>query len=151
MISFGSSIFGRTISKKSAIGTVLKKINLKKEGQVEQDKIQQNKDDNASQNTRSNFSDKDKTGLLNNRHFKIRDTLEDGNMSVRKLRGLKRDSDILFVAPPRPSFHSPNTEGDTFNYTLSNEDQNLFKVRRLIERASSFVPNISDFFFGLMY
>ena len=47
-------------------------------------------------------SNDDKTNLLSNRHFKIRDTQEDGNLSVRKLKGLKRDSEILFVAPPPP-------------------------------------------------
>ena len=47
-------------------------------------------------------SNDDKINQLSNRHFKIRDTQEDGNMSVRKLKGLKRDSEILFVAPPPP-------------------------------------------------
>ena len=96
--SIGSSIFGRTISKKSAIGTVLRKINIKKEA------LEQEKNDFAAEskakNNQSKLSFNDKTNLSTNGHFKIRDTQENGNMSVRKLKGLKRDSEILFVAPP---------------------------------------------------
>ena len=131
MISIGSSMFGRTISKKSAIGTVLRKINLRKESQ-EHEKIPQQlvpSDDSVSKSTGSNLSYNEKNNLLINGHFKIRDTLVNGNMSVRKLRGLKRDSEILFVAPPPLSLPPPTKEGASSNSTLNNEDQHLYRVR----------------------
>ena len=34
-------------------------------------------------------------------HFKIRDKEVDGTMTVRKLNGLRRDSEIIFVAPKK--------------------------------------------------
>ena len=79
----------------------MRKINIKKEA-MEQEKINDQCTESKAKVSSSISSNDDKTNLLSNRHFKIRDTQEDGNMSVRKLKGLKRDSEILFVAPPPP-------------------------------------------------
>ena len=98
MNSIGSSIFGRTISKKSAIGTVLRKINIKREAQQEQEKnMDQNttNQETVSKSNSNHSSFSDKSNSLVDRHFKIRDTQENGNLSIRKLKGLKRDSEIL--------------------------------------------------------
>lgn len=80
----------------------MRKINIKKEA-MEQEKINDQCTESKAKVSSSISSYDDKTNLLSDRHFKIRDTQEDGNMSVRKLKGLKRDSEILFVAPPPPS------------------------------------------------
>merc|ERR1711963_665535 len=117
--SIGSSLFGRTISKKSAIGTVLRKINIKKEA-MEQEKNNDQCIESKVRVSSSISSNDEKTNLLSNRHFKIRDTQEDGNMSVRKLKGLKRDSEILFVAPP-PS-NDPSSQDSLSSLTKCHQN-----------------------------
>ena len=94
MSSIGSSIFGRTISKKSAIGTVLRKINIKREAQEQEKNMDQTtiNPETISKSTSNHSSYSDKSNSLVDRHFKIRDTQENGNLSIRKLKGLKRDS-----------------------------------------------------------
>ena len=113
--SIGSSLFGRTISKKSAIGTVLRKINIKREAQEQEKNLEQimTSQETTLKSTSLTSSINDKSNLLVDRHFKIRDTQENGNLSVRKLKGLKRDSEILFVAPPAPSSTHPIDDIDT--------------------------------------
>ena len=119
IFSFGSSIFGRTISKKSAIGSVLRKINLKKENQ-ELEKRPNFGDDDEIRNCLTSI---DRNSILTNGHFKITDTEENGKMSIRKLKGLKRDSEVLFVAPPPPS-----SEGVESTSILYKEKHDLSRV-----------------------
>ena len=124
IFSFGSSIFGRTISKKSAIGSVLRKINLKKENQ-ELEKRSDFGDDDEIRNCSTSI---DRNSILTNGHFKITDTEENGQMSIRKLKGLKRDSEVLFVAPPPPPSSPPSTEGVESTSILYKEKHDLSRV-----------------------
>ena len=65
----------------------------------------------------------DRNSILTNGHFKITDTEENGKMSIRKLKGLKRDSEVLFVAPPPPS-----SEGVESTSILYKEKHDLSRV-----------------------
>lgn len=121
--SFGSSIFGRTISKKSAIGSVLRKINLKKENQELEKRPNFGDDDEIRNYSMST----DRNSILTNGHFKITDTEENGKMSIRKLKGLKRDSEVLFVAPPPPS-SPPSSEGVESTSILNKEKHDLSRA-----------------------
>jgi len=124
-------------SKKSAIATVLRKINIKKEA------LEQEKNDffaeSKTKTSQSKLSSNDKTNLSTNGHFKIRDTQENGNMSVRKLKGLKRDSEILFVAPPP----LPNDQtSENLSSNLSKCHQNMMDNHKSI---SSHTENLGMF------
>ena len=99
----------------------MRKINIKKEA-LEQEKNNDALAESKPKEISSNSVNNDKTSLLSNRHFKIRDTQENGNMSVRKLKGLKRDSEILFVAPPPPPDDPPLSDVTS---TLSKSHQNM--------------------------
>ena len=133
MNSIGSTLFGRTISKKSAIGTVLRKINIKREAQEQEknlDQIVMNQE-STLKSTSLNPSINDKTNLMVDRHFKIRDTQENGNLSIRKLKGLKRDSEILFVAPPAPST-THTIDGIDTSSDPRNEDLDSVRKQQMI-------------------
>ena len=67
-----SSVGGSTESGNFKFGTVFKK---------------------ATQRRKSHMTVED--------HFKIRDKEVDGKMTVRKINGLRRDSEIIFVAPKK--------------------------------------------------
>ena len=99
----------------------MRKINIKKEA-LEQEKTNEALAESKTKESSSNSLSDDKTNLLSNRHFKIRDTQENGNMSVRKLKGLKRDSEILFVVPPPPPNDPPLTD---ITSTVSKSHQNM--------------------------
>ena len=82
---------------------MLRKVNIKKEAQDRAKKSQQHANDTINTDLGKLTPTYEKNSLLVNRHFKVRGVEENGNMSVRKLKGLKRDSEILFVAPPPQS------------------------------------------------
>ena len=88
---------------------------------MEQEKINDQCTESKAKVSSSISSNDDKTNLLSNRHFKIRDTQEDGKMSVRKLKGLKRDSEILFVAPPPPS-NDPSSQDSLSSLTKCHQN-----------------------------
>ena len=48
-------------------------------------------------------------------HFKIRDKEVDGTMTVRKLNGLRRDSEIIFVAPKKVDLDESSEGLDRFD------------------------------------
>ena len=123
----------------------MRKINIKKEA-MEQEKINDQCTESKAKVSSSISSNDDKTNLLSNRHFKIRDTQEDGNMSVRKLKGLKRDSEILFVAPPPPQ-NDPSSP-DTLS-SLGKCHQNMVILMKMF-RYISFVAS-SQFHFVTLY
>lgn len=95
------------------------------------------KKENQELEKRPNFGDDDeirnysmstdRNSILTNGHFKITDTEENGKMSIRKLKGLKRDSEVLFVAPPPPS-SPPSSEGVESTSILNKEKHDLSRV-----------------------
>ena len=72
-----------------------------------------------------------------NRHFKIRDTEENGNTSVRKLKGLKRDSEILFVAPPPPPLPPPIDVANPIS-KLNNDASNVVRISNTKYQSSKY-------------